>query len=143
MPLPIRWKDGVISDTHTSHHKIILTSFACKVIGLSPCKCKTCQSSYKYQISVMLIRVITSWALPQPVLGPHISPSPMNPRTKWARGPKSPLAPTVPFSGIEGRQDTEKREGNKIVRILTAVIYLPFSPSISCWSVSNLIPLWK
>jgi len=41
------------------------------------------------------------------VVGLHILPSPINPRVRWARGAKSPLAPTVPFSGMYGRQSAD------------------------------------
>lgn len=38
------------------------------------------------------------------VLGSHILPSPMRPRARWARGARSPEAPTVPFSGMQEMQ---------------------------------------
>ena len=45
-----------------------------------------------------------------PVSGLHIFPSPMRPRAMCERGARSPLAPTVPCSGIHGRQLAVNRQ---------------------------------
>jgi len=49
---------------------------------------------------------LTCLASLQPVCGLHILPSPMRPRARCDRGARSPLAPTVPFSGTHDRHDS-------------------------------------
>ena len=48
--------------------------------------------------------VLTMDESAHPVLGPQSFPSPIIPRAMCDRGAKSPLAPTVPFSGTQGVQ---------------------------------------
>lgn len=55
-----------------------------------------------------MIHVLTSLASLQPVFGLHIFPSPNTPSAKWAKGAKSPLAPTDPCSGTQDRQEAAK-----------------------------------
>jgi len=64
----------------------------------------------------------THFALSHLVSGLHIFPSPIIPSARWLKGARSPLAPTVPCSGIYGRQEA-------------------FSASTSCCSVSKRTPL--
>ena len=55
---------------------------------------------------------LTSSALAHPLSGLHIMPLPIKPRARWAKGQRSPLAPTVPCSGTWERQEAEGgREG--------------------------------
>lgn len=51
---------------------------------------------------------LTYLASAHPLLGDHILPSPISPRARWERGARSPLAPTVPFSGTKDRQDATR-----------------------------------
>ena len=67
-----------------------MPSFGRRQIGWRPCVCKT------------------RLACAQPVLALHILPSPMNPSARWARGARSPEAPTVPCSGTHGMQSELK-----------------------------------
>lgn len=46
----------------------------------------------------------TYLASAHPLFGLHILPSPIMPSARCDSGAKSPLAPTVPFSGTHGRQ---------------------------------------
>ena len=57
-------------------------------------------------------KVLTYLASPHPVSGLHMWPSPINPRARCASGARSPLAPTVPCSGTQDKQDAMR--GNKI-----------------------------
>lgn len=57
----------------------------------------------------------TYFASAHPLLGDHIFPSPISPRAKCERGARSPLAPTVPFSGTKDKQDAEETRGNSMV----------------------------
>jgi len=52
---------------------------------------------------------LTCLASAQPVSGLHICPSPIRPRAKCDNGVRSPLAPTVPFSGTHDRHDSVPR----------------------------------
>jgi len=47
----------------------------------------------------------TCLASAQPVCGLHICPSPIRPSVRWDSGARSPLAPTVPFSGTHDKHD--------------------------------------
>lgn len=60
----------------------------------------------------------TYFASAQPVLGLHMWPSPMSPRARWERGARSPLAPTVPCSGTQERQEAAggRRESYNLIR---------------------------
>ena len=51
-------------------------------------------------------KLLTCLASAQPVCGLHMSPSPIRPRARCDRGARSPLAPTVPFSGTHDRHDS-------------------------------------
>ena len=53
---------------------------------------------------------LTYLASAHPLLGDHILPSPISPRARWERGARSPLAPTVPFSGTKERQEAAGNE---------------------------------
>lgn len=53
----------------------------------------------------------TYFASAHPLLGDHIFPSPISPRAKCERGARSPLAPTVPFSGTKDKQDAGEDKG--------------------------------
>ena len=68
-----------------------------------------------YEISQFLS--LTYLASPQPLSGLHILPSPIIPSARCERGAKSPDAPTVPFSGTQGRQDAEgeDKDADKVV----------------------------
>ena len=54
--------------------------------------------------------ILTVNASVHPVFGPHICPSPSRPNAKWASGPRSPLAPTVPFSGTSDTQPAKQKQ---------------------------------
>ena len=56
-------------------------------------------------IGVRLWLSKTYWASPQPVEGLQARPSPIMPRAKWDKGARSPLAPTVPCSGTQGKHE--------------------------------------
>ena len=62
------------------------------------------------------MEVFTILASAQPVFGLHISPFPMSPRARWARGARSPEAPTVPFSGTQERQLAEEGEKEQSIQ---------------------------
>lgn len=69
------------------------------------------KSTFSYQIWKLLMWLIihcadlTYLASAHPLFGDHILPSPISPRARCERGARSPLAPTVPFSGTKERQD--------------------------------------
>ena len=50
--------------------------------------------------------ILTHLASDHPLRGLHILPSPIIPNARCDKGAKSPLAPTVPFSGTHGRHDS-------------------------------------
>ena len=54
--------------------------------------------------------ILTVNASVHPVFGPHICPSPSRPNARWASGPRSPLAPTVPFSGTSDTQPAKQKQ---------------------------------
>ena len=58
---------------------------------------------------IVLLFQLTSAESAQPLLGLHILPSPIIPRARWAKGAKSPLAPTVPCSGTKGTHEAAKK----------------------------------
>lgn len=60
---------------------------------------------------------LTYLASAHPLLGDHILPSPISPRARWERGARSPLAPTVPFSGTKDRQDAIRRRQSEMWEI--------------------------
>jgi hypothetical protein len=62
---------------------------------------------------MVFIRKHTYLASPHPLCGDHTLPSPIIPIARWDNGTRSPLAPTVPFSGTHDKQDAE----NKSLRI--------------------------
>lgn len=59
----------------------------------------------KEKAAVILRHNLTYFASAQPLFGDHILPSPISPRARWESGARSPLAPTVPFSGTKERQE--------------------------------------
>ena len=56
--------------------------------------------------------ILTVNASVHPVFGPHICPSPSRPSARWASGPRSPLAPTVPFSGTSDTQPAKQKQNS-------------------------------
>ena len=53
------------------------------------------------------VNPLTSLAIPHPVSGLHMFPSPRRPRARCASGARSPLAPTEPCSGTNDKHDSE------------------------------------
>lgn len=98
----------------------------------------------------------------------HILPSPIMPSAKWAKGAKSPLAPTVPCSGTQGRQEATKQQTNEHlsrhqykkvglefprekwavclttlnVETFSELVTVPLKASTSCKRVCSFIPLY-
>lgn len=66
-----------------------------------------CQNWFLCDIYNCEFYFLTSLALPQPVSGLHIFPSPRRPRARWASGARSPQAPTEPCSGTHDKHDAE------------------------------------
>lgn len=64
---------------------------------------------------------LTYFASAQPLFGDHILPSPISPRARWERGARSPLAPTVPFSGTKERQEASQRKASESVSLFQSI----------------------